>query len=320
MPTPSHVLVDTGLLWDIKHPDFQKVVQLSRERHFKIVVPYIVWEERRTQLLDDELDGVKKLQSAYERLDRRKADSILGRLTLPPFSIWDLEQIVEASKAHMIELAQKNNIEVLPLDANYAERAWDRYFEVHAPFRREESRDNRRKDIPDSWIFEAAIDLAGTHNGLVALCGDGKLGQCFESIGIQIFKTASELLAFLDQDAPRVAQSTSVAEVDVAAVGGSAEVTQLDVLMNAHQRESRDAEQKILGLVGYLGALPKRDLETMLEYLGVSAELRRNAAERLVLSGLIQDTGSTYVPKNRQACELAAAAIEPLMIGLVVKP
>ena len=320
MPTPSHILVDTGVLWHIGHPDFQKIVQLSRDRHFKIIAPHIVWEERRTQILDNELDGVKKLKDAYERLNHRRADSILGRLELPPFSLWEQHEIVEASKAYMAELARKNNIEIVPLDANHAERAWVRYFDVDAPFRREESRDNRRKDIPDSWIFEAAIDLAGAHDALVALCGDEKLGKCFASIDIQVFKTASDLFAHLELDVQRAPQPTDSPEAEVAEAGGLGGAKQLDILMDAHQRESRDAEQKILGLVGYLGALPKRDLESMLEYLGVSAELRRNAAERLVLSGLIQDTGNTYLPKNRQACELAATAIEALMIRLVVKP
>lgn len=316
----THILVDTNALYKFWSPDFQMIVKMSKDRRFKIIVPHIVWEERRTQWLDDALDDVQKLRSAYSTLERRKPESILGRLDLPPFSIWEREQIVEASRVHMADLAKEYNIEVIPLDPRHAERAWVRYFDVSPPFKPEEIRLNRRKDIPDSWIFESAIDLFESHKGLVALCEDGKLVKCFESIDVPVFKTAADLVTFLEQE------GKAKSELDIAkdgqapiAADDSDQILKLDQLLERLQHVSRDAEQKILGFIGYLGLLTKRDLGGLLELAGVSPELGRNAAERLVLNGLIQDTGNAYLPRNKEACELAAVSVEPLMIEFVAK-
>ena len=318
MPIPSHVLVDTNALWKIRHPDFQKIVQLSRKRRFKLVVPHIVWEERRTQLLDDEMETVKSLQTAYDKVHRRNPESMFGRLMLPPLPLWGMEQMIEASKAHMVELARLNNIEVIPLDPSHATRAWARYFDVELPFKRQEIRENRRRDIPDSWIFEAAIDLYHQEDNLVALCGDAKLQHCFHSISVPVFKAAVDLVQFLEAEIHRQGQPAAIeAEKNVpdAPMDGSI----LAALMESVQTTSRNAERTILGVVGYLGIVPKVDLESMMTSIGMEKSIVRNAAERLALNGLIQDTGNTYIPKSRQACDLAAAEVEPLMIGLVVK-
>ena len=319
MPIPSHVLVDTNALWEIRHPDFQKIVQLSRERRFKLVVPYIVWEERRTQILEREMDAVKSLQTAYDKVQRRNPGSMFGQLMLPPLPLWGMEQMIEASKAHMVELARLNNIEVIPLDPSHATRAWARYFDVEIPFRREEVREKRRKDIPDSWIFEAAIDLYHQEDSLVALCGDAKLQHCFESISVPVFKTAEDLVLSLEEeiyDQPEPATSEAEGQPPDSLTNGSV----LARLMESAQTTSQNAERTILGVVGYLGIVPKVDLQSMMTTIGLDKSIVRNAAERLALNGLIQDTGNTYIPKNRQVCDLAAAEVEPLMIGLVLTP
>ena len=319
MPTPSHVLVDTNVLWDIRHPDFQKIVQLSRERKFKLVVPHIVWEERRTQILEQEMKEVVAIQTAYEKVQRRSPGSMLGQLKLPPLPLplWETEQMIDASKAHMVDLAHSNNIEVIPLDPSHAARAWERYFDVEIPFKREEARVNRRRDIPDSWIFEVAIDLYHQEDGLVALCGDAKLQRCFDSISVRVFNKVEDLLLFLEaedkdqsssEDSPAGAQPPDTPKEGLA----------LSALMEAAQTTSLNADRTILGVIGYLKIVPKKDLDVMMTSLGIAEPIVRNAAERLALNGLIQDTGHTYIPKNRQACELAAAEVELLMIKLVL--
>lgn len=317
MPTPSHVLVDTNALWNLRHPDFQKIVQFSRERRFKLVVPHIVWEERRTQLLEKETKEVLALQAAYEKVQHRSPGSMLSQMILAPLPLWGIAQMIEASKAHMAELAQSNNIEVIPLDPNHAERAWNRYFDVNIPFKREEAREHRRRDIPDSWIFEAAIDLYHQGEGLVALCRDAKLQRCFESISVKVFSEAEDLVVFLEaeeKDQPASDENPAGSQPAETPKEGLA----LSALMESAQTMSLSAERTILGVVGYLKIVPKTDLNVMMTSLGLATSIVRNAAERLAINGLIQDTGHTYIPKNRQACDLAAAEVEPLMIKLLL--
>ena len=96
------------------------------------------------------------------------------------------------------------------------------------------------------------------------------------------------------------------------------EGSELAALMASAQMTSLQAERTILGVVGYLRIVPKADLGAMMASIGLEEPVVRNAAERLALHGLVQDTGSAYIPRNRQACELAAAEVEPLMIRLVM--
>jgi hypothetical protein len=63
--------------------------------------------------------------------------------------------------------------------------------------------------------------------------------------------------------------------------------------------------------------VPKHQLFDMLLQSGVSTDIARNVADRLVIAGLITDTGNHYLPRNKEAGELAAKSIEPELIKLL---
>jgi hypothetical protein len=59
----------------------------------------------------------------------------------------------------------------------------------------------RRKDIPDSWILEAAIDLKAAYPNLRAVCGDKRLADALVANGIPVFLvTESKRPAQLTQE------------------------------------------------------------------------------------------------------------------------
>jgi hypothetical protein len=94
---------------------------------------------------------------------------------------------------------------------------------------------------------------------------------------------------------------------------------QLAERLSSAQKPFQDLDTKVLGYVGFLGSATKTELFTALSQSGVAIEIARNVAERLVIAGLIRDTGNHYLPVDLAAADLAAAVVEPEMIELLTK-
>lgn len=72
-----NLLLDTSYLREVGfgNPDFQKLLRFSKESAIRIFIPYIVWEERRTQFAESVYTNVRSLRAGVEAL---KAPSIGG--------------------------------------------------------------------------------------------------------------------------------------------------------------------------------------------------------------------------------------------------
>ncbi|MGC2049824.1 MAG: PIN domain-containing protein, partial [Gallionella sp.] len=201
-----HLLIDTSCLWkagpEFSNPDFRKLLQFSKDGLprkdglLRIFIPHIVWEERRTQLIENLYGKVRHLSESFKGITAEFGGSnFVQGLSPPTLSIWSKTEIDAKSKEWMANFAAENGIEIIPLANDHAERSWQRYFNVDPPFNPAVvEREKRRKDIPDAWIFEAAIDVQRMHPDLSALCGDGALSNAMQTQGIRIFKEARQVL------------------------------------------------------------------------------------------------------------------------------
>ena len=170
------VFLDTSYICKVgfHHPDFQKLVAYSKTNQLRLFVSHIAWEERRTQLLETTSSQVLTLRRDFETLRRQQPGNfILHSLPSPVMNLWDKTDLEARSHEAMVAFARDNNITVVPVGADHADRAWRRYFKTLLPFNPDvPDREKRRKDIPDSWILEAAIDVKREHSSLIALCDD----------------------------------------------------------------------------------------------------------------------------------------------------
>ena len=223
----------------------------------------------------------------------------------------------------MEEFARDNRITIVPISDDHADRAWHRYFEVSPPFNPEVTdREKRRKDIPDSWILEAAIDVKRDHSNLIAVCNDGNLANALEmEIGIRVFRTMAVVVEYLDGVAQPAKTIKSVKTRDSAYVPPAETAVQADGALAAvfTQAESqfRDVATKVIGLVSYLRSPTKDQLYALLERSGIPLAIGKNVAEQLAIAKIIQDTGNHYIPGNKEAGAQATAAVEPEIIRLV---
>lgn len=324
--TPIPIFLDTSAIRaaGFHDPDWQKLLNYSKSSEVRLFISHIVWQELRTQFLQTALSDVMTLRRQFNDVRRRHSSHlILQGLRPPVIDLWDESEIQARSHMAMAEYARDNRITIVPIGADHADRAWDRYFEVNPPFNPEVTdRDIRRKDIPDSWILEAAIDVQRDHPGLLAVCKDGNLAGALERVlAIRVFGTVAKVIEHLDSAMQPVRTTKTVKTRDSAYVPPVEASVQADGALAAVFTEAesqfRDVATKVIGLVSYLGSPTKDQLYALLERSGIPLAIGKNVAERLALTETIQDTGHHYIPGNKQAGAQATAAVEPEIIRLV---
>lgn len=294
-----HVVIDTSALRQahFRHPDFQRLLRQSKKGSLHIYIPHIVLEEQRTHLLADLYAAMDKLESALSKLRSTGAFTIFTEgLPEPRAIIWTKAELAQHSRQVFDKFLTENKIEKLEITEGHALRAWTRYFEIEPPFRLEQSREDRRKDIPDSWILEAARDLLDRRGRHCALVGDGRLKKALEMEGFEVFESIDSLENEIERCTAVVSSDSSVQ---------AASQTSLDDLRGSR---FKGVDLAIIGFNEALRSPSKEALFEQLERAGISREVSEHEAKTLVLAGQLKDTGNHYLPVDRQLANDAATS------------
>jgi len=318
--TPIHVLIDTNALWNARnnfdHPDFRKLLRYSREGVIKVYISKICWEERRTQLIDYVTSNTRQILAISEKLKKQVSNNIVLRyLPEPRISIWSEEDIDKNSRMILDDFADKNKITVIPYAPDHSERAWERYFNVDAPFNPEQERQDRRKDIPDSWILEAAIDLMAKEKDVIAIGKDGALSKSLEEIGCEVLPTIQDVIKKIEDVSEEiVTEESKVESVTVEAVDN---IDKINQLLSEAKDKIKGLEIKVLGFITYLDQPTKEQLFEIFEKIGISEDIINNIVVGLVVSNLVKDTGDYYIANRTELSQLAADSVEEEIIKLL---
>ena len=322
-----HLLIDTSYLRGVGlgGGELQKLLRYSREGTLKIFIPRIVWEELRTQLLEEVKTDVKKLRTAYEKVVEQSGQYlVLKGLPRPTLGLWSDADMDGSSRSALAAYAAEHKIQIVEIASDHATRAWERFFAVELPYNADQPRKDRRKDIPDAWILETAIDLVRRHPNLVAICRDDRLSVALTANYVTVFKSALEVLDQIEVSIPEQSSTTPSAKASEKPEPTMAEVEssllpseELAQLLENAQTPSRKLDIKIAGFVTYLAGPTKGQLVDLLRRSGLSDDLISNGIGRLVLSGIVRDTGNHYLPIDRKIGDLAAATVENDIIDLL---
>lgn len=302
-----HIIFDTSLLRQtpFRHPNFGRLLRRVQQGVAKIYIPLIALEERRTQILDEYDQVIVAANSKLGELKGGSLGMICDGLVNPDLRVPSRAEL----DRHSIEVLRKylaaNKIEVLPFTGEHGERAWARYFKVSPPFNGKEKRENRRKDIPDSWIFEAALDVKAKAGRHIALVRDGKLEGAMRDEGFEIWSDIELLDAAIEEATAIV--PIRAKPIVVAAVS-------LDQLRS---KKFENLDRIVLGMIDAWETPLKDVLFAKLEVLGIPREFAEHEARTLELSGVLQDTGKRYLPTNPETARLAAD--DPLVQDLLLK-
>lgn len=325
-----HIVVDTQILLraglGITDPDVRKLLMLSGQGRIRFSIPYLVWEERRTQLLETASEKFKRLQETFDSVRTHIASSIAMKDVLPPKLITTtLAELDAKSIEAMNAFAVEFKLDIRPIEDDHAHRSWKRYFSSGLPFNPREARQDRRKDIPDAWIFESILDMHRTSPDLVALCDDNKMIGALEDAGITVFRSAKDYLTKLEEDQATTAAGNQPPAIEkaatpVAAPGPAVEIrdgTELENILNRKNREFMAFEAKVLGFIGVLGSTERPELYKLLLKSGLNSIVVDNVIQKLILVGLIVEVGEVLLPKDSHVTTLAAQSVEAEVIALM---
>ncbi|WP_457447142.1 PIN domain-containing protein [Roseateles sp. P5_E4] len=302
-----HIIFDTSLLRQTPfgHPNFARLLRRVQQGVAKLYIPLIVLEERRTQLLDDYDEVMVAVRSKLGELKRGSLGMICDGIVNPDLRVpsrADLDRhSVEVLRAYLAA----NKIEVLPFTGEHGDRAWARYFNVSPPFNGEEKREKRRRDIPDSWILEAALDIKAKAGRHIVLVRDGKLEGALRDDGFEIWKDIELLDAAIEE-------ATAVVPIRGRPLAVAA--VPLDQLRS---KRFENLDRIVLGMIDAWETPVKDELFSRLEALGIPRDFAEHEAKTLQLSGMLQDIGNRYLPMNPETARLAAE--DPLVQDLLVK-
>jgi len=94
---------------------------------------------------------------------------------------------------------------------------------------------------------------------------------------------------------------------------------ELDTLLEPMRAENQRIDGTVLGLIALTGAHGKEPFYELLTELGIDVARARNACDRLVLAGLMTDTGSHLLPVPGRISELAAAMVQDEVAELMLR-
>lgn len=292
-----HLVIDTSMLrkFPFHHADFERLLLQSQMGKLKIYIPYIALEEERTAQVAKHVKAVELMKSTFAKLQRGMLGMIVKDLAEPHLELWEVEEVDHNSKMAFGQFVANNKIEVIDISMEHAAKAWARYFNVDPPFDRKAEREDRRKDIPDSWILEAAIEIKPRKGQHCSLVDDNKLTDAFEKEGFKVYRDVQTLLDDIEQATAVVPIRTPAAEKPP---------VPLDQLRSP---AFKDMDVIVLGLIDALDTPSKEELFSALVKAGFNRDIAEHEARTMVLSDRLTDTGTHLIPTNRALAQQAAA-------------
>jgi len=289
------VLLETAFLRQnsFNSREFLSLLELSKSKKIMLYAPQIVWEERRTQIATAICESLKSARSGIKSAESPAWSFITHALPPQRTVLWSDEEVERYSVKAMDSLAKENHIEVIGYAADHADRVWRRYFAGEPPFRSRKS----RLDIPDGWIFEAAIDVKAKGGKLYALVGkepDGILSDALSEADFVLCQTIEEFFGLIK---PHVQPNIPVPEV--------------------HNPAFSSIAEQVLGFVTYFGSPSKERLYNLLGRVGMPRSVAETGAQQLILSGQLTDSGNHFIPEEDLRSEIAASKVEPFAIQIL---
>ena len=178
---------------------FRIIARLARAGKLRVHIPVYVKNEVISQQQEDVGRNIRELESTAEAIVRTT-----GAPALTTFSE-DIVARVAAAQAHVKEhlatefqewMQEVRAVET-PLLPDHGQRVTDAYFAGAPPFRSPK----HRPDIPDSFIWEAALDIAKNCELLYVVSKDGRLRETAgEHDEMEGFATLDEFIEEACQD------------------------------------------------------------------------------------------------------------------------
>jgi hypothetical protein len=191
-----HVLIDSNIYrGDRKRnkPAFRAILRLAKAAKLHLHVPFFVKAEVLSQLQDDVRSEINKVRSAaYEILSLTAEANLKSQADSLVQTVAAMKQNVGVSIAADLQgwIKEAQAIED-PIAPDHGTRVAAAYFAGSPPF----GNKKQRTDIPDSFIWEMALDLVQTNGQLIVVSNDGRVHKAADQHSVmEAYKSLEDLL------------------------------------------------------------------------------------------------------------------------------
>lgn len=311
------IFLDTGFFKHHKPTDnaYKDFLQYSKDEKIVLCTSHICLREWRSQIVGEMQSYVRSVQGLYAEKRRNSllADALLHNYQL----VYPDESEIESVSIQVIEkFVNDHKIRIYNPREDHIERTFDAYFNGDPPYLAAKA----KKDIPDSWVFEAAKDARfdkenKEFQNKFSIGNDKQLNDHLEALGLKPI-TKSGLLERLQREEDEFALGEQEIAKTLTNVVTTPQGTELNnglksVLGSAINPEIYEIYVRLLGYTHWFSGPAKKDLFSVIESRGFNRQLIEASATILSQASLelIEDTGNHFLPKNKAVCEEAANLI-----------
>ena len=316
-----HVIVDTSVLNQAQFGSarFSKLLRRVRQGVVKLYIPEVVLEGRRTQLLYDYNSNADLARGALLKMSRSPLSMLLEGIPIPgPIDLPSRDDVDRNSRAVFLKYLADNKVEVLPFTAEHAARALDRYMHGKPPFKPAEKREPERKHIPDSWIFEAALEVKARPGRHCVLVKDDRFQWALQDAGFEVFGEIDPLDQVIEASTAVVPiRASGPAAVPEAEDAAAAPIAPQSALEKLRADAFKDMDVIVLGMNEALKNPDKEVFFASLERLEVDRAKSELMASTLVASGVLIEIGNRLIPTDVPLAHRMAA--EPVVRALLLR-
>ena len=208
----EHVLIDTSTYRaDPRRvkPEFRALKRLARARAVQLHVPHYVKEEFLSQQrcgINKELEAIGAAARTLLRLGGN-ADLIRYAETTEASAARTAQQVWEWSGRQFQAWVEECHAIVHPVQPEHSLRVTNDYFSGSPPFRAPKHRD----DLPDSFIWQTALDIVRAEGALSLVSADGGLYKAAdENAQMEAYKTLHD---FIQKDPCQAALENLTSEI-----------------------------------------------------------------------------------------------------------
>lgn len=318
-----HVILDTSILHAAHFGSsrFEKLLRRSRLGVAKIYIPEVVLEERRTQLLKDYNSHADAARGALLKMTESPVSMLLDGIPMPgPLDLPSREDVDGNSRAVFRKYLADNKVEILAFTGEHAARALEAYLHGRPPFKPAEKRETERKHIPDSWIYEAALEIKVRPGRHCVLVKDTRFQAALREAGFEVFDDIGALEKVIEEATAVVPirDSAPAVAAGVPAEGeAAAPMEPLSALEKLRAEAFKNFDVIVLGMNEALRNPDKEVLFTTLDGLGVARAKVEAMTTTLMALGVLREVGNRLLPMDVSMARRLAE--DPIVRALLVR-
>ncbi|MBB5038980.1 PIN domain-containing protein [Prosthecobacter dejongeii] len=185
------IILDTTVFHQnstLKGQDFRLLTTLSKAGALKLFLPYVVEKEFLTQQSASSREQIDSILRSVKTLSQRALqDELTTWLNAFETEVGNkTPAILDADEKNLNDWLQAINAEKMPICEAQAVGALDAYFHGLPPLKQAKI----RKDIPDSFVFQALRKLALDNLGVVFVSGDSQLREAAKKLdNVEVYES-----------------------------------------------------------------------------------------------------------------------------------